>query len=82
VTTFNQFTHLSVEKGEQQRTNVRTVDVGIGHDDQSVVTQFLRFVFILADTRTKGGDQGNNFLRGNQLVETRFLDIQNFSLER
>ncbi|CSB00207.1 Uncharacterised protein [Vibrio cholerae] len=50
VTTLNQLRHLAVEKGQQQSTNVRAVDVRIGHDDDVVITQFIWVVLITADT--------------------------------
>ena len=37
----NQVGHLTVEEGEQQSANVRAVDVGVGHDDDAVVAQFV-----------------------------------------
>ncbi len=30
------FRHLTIEEGQQQRTDVRAVDVRIGHDDDAV----------------------------------------------
>ena len=78
----DQFRHLPVEEGQQRGTDVRAVDVRVGHDDDAVVTQFLRLVLVLADTCAERRDQRGDFLRRNQLVETRLLDVQDLALER
>ena len=82
VTTFNDFRHLTIEEGQQQRTNVRAVDVRIGHDDDAVITQFVRVVLVTTDTTTKRGDKRRHFLRREHLIEARFLDVEDFTLQR
>ena len=62
VTAFNEFGHLPVEERQQQRTDVRAVDVRVGHDDQAVITQLLGFVFVFSDAGTEGGNQRGDFL--------------------
>ncbi len=52
---FDQFRHLAVEKRQQQGTNVRTVHVGIRHDNDTVITQLVQIKFV-SDTRAQGGD--------------------------
>lgn len=37
VAALDQFGHLAVEEGQEQGADVRTVHVGIGHDDDAVV---------------------------------------------
>ena len=37
----DQFGHLAVEEGQQQGADVGAVDVGVGHDDDAVVTQLV-----------------------------------------
>src|SRR3990167_8488819 len=82
VATLDQLRQLTEEEGQQQGTDVRTVDVGVGHDDDVVVAQLVDVVLIAADTTAQGGDQGADFLGGNHLVETRFLDVENLALQR
>ncbi|SVK46639.1 Uncharacterised protein [Acinetobacter baumannii] len=82
MATLDDFRHLAVEEGQQQRTDVRTVDVGIGHDDDAVVTQLVRAVLVAADAATQRGDQRRHFLRREHFVETRFLDVEDFPLQR
>src|SRR3546814_8913025 len=41
VPVLDQLRHLPVEEGQQQGTDVGAVDVGVGHDHDLVVAQFL-----------------------------------------
>ncbi|MNE41324.1 hypothetical protein D3C80_1353880 [compost metagenome] len=82
MATFNNFRHLTIEEGQQQRTDVRTIDVRIGHDDDAVITQFIRVVLVTTDTTAKRGDKGSDFLRGEHFVEARFLNVEDFPLQR
>jgi hypothetical protein len=41
VTAFDQDRHLPVEERQQQRADVRAVDVGVGHDDDAVIAQLV-----------------------------------------
>ena len=63
VTALNQLRQLTEEEGQQQGPNVRTVNVGIGHDDDVVVTQFGDVVFVTTNTATQRSDQRAHFLR-------------------
>ncbi len=58
VTTLDDFRHLTEEEGQQQCTDVRAIDVGIGHDDDTVVTQLIRVEFFAANTAAQSRDQG------------------------
>ena len=78
----DQFGHLSVEEGEQQGADMGAVDVRVGHDDDAVVAQLVGIVFVLADSRAERGDQGDDLLGGDDLLESRLLDIEDLALER
>ncbi len=82
VAALNDFRHLTIEEGQQQRTDVRAVDVRIGHDDDAVITQFVRVVLVATDAAAQRGDQRRHFLRREHLVETRLLNVKNFTLQR
>ena len=41
VAALDQLGHLAVEERQQQRADVRAVDVGVGHDDDAVVAQLV-----------------------------------------
>ena len=52
VPALDELLHLAVEEGEDERADVRAVDVGVGHDDDPVVAQLLE-VELLADARCR-----------------------------
>ena len=54
VPTFDQFRHLSKEKSQQKRSYVRAVNIGICHDDDTVVPQLVRVELILPDPTAEG----------------------------
>ena len=58
------------------------IDIGIGHDDDTVITQLVRVELLTPDSASKRGDQGTDFLRGEHLVKARLLDIEDFSTQR
>ena len=82
IAALDQLGHLAIEKGEEQRADVRAVDVRIGHDDDAVIAQFLRVVLLLADAAAERRDQRRDLDRGKELVEARALDVQDLALER
>jgi hypothetical protein len=53
VATLDELGHLPEEEGEQQSADVAAVDVGVRHDDDTVVTQLVDLEVVLADTRAK-----------------------------
>ena len=80
IAVFDQRFHLAVEEGEQQRTNVRPVHVGIGHDDDATVAN-LGDVEVEADAAADGGDDIADGLVGEDFVDPCFLDVQNLAAE-
>ena len=65
---------------------MRTVDVGVRHDHEFVVTA-LRDIegavaLVLTDTGTAGGDDRADFLVGEDLVDAGLLDVEDFALNR
>jgi hypothetical protein len=54
--------HLAVEEGQQQRADMRAVDVGVGHDDDLVVAQLVE-VELVAYAGAHRLDEGADFLR-------------------
>ena len=47
VPALDQLGHLPVEEREQQRADVRAVDVRVGHDDDAVIAQLVGVVLVL-----------------------------------
>ena len=79
---FHQLLHVPEEKGEEQRPDVRSVDVGVGHDDDLAVPQAGRVEIVLADAGAQGRDHRPDLLRREHLVDARLFHIQDLPLER
>ena len=79
--TLDQFRHLPVEEGEQQRSDVRAVDVRVSHQDDLVITQLADIEVVLADAGAESGDQRLD-LAVAAILSARLLDVQDFALER
>src|SRR5258708_6490134 len=73
--------HLPVEEGEQQRADVRAVDVGIRHDDDLVVAQLVG-IELVAYPGSERRDERADFLAGQHLVHARALDVEDFAAQR
>ena len=58
------------------------IDIRIGHDDDTVITQLVRIELFPPDTATESGDQGAHLLGGEHLVKTGLLNIENLALQR
>ena len=61
---------------------MRAVHVGIGHDDDAVVTQFFGVELFFADACAQCGNQGGDLLAGEHFFKTGFFDVQDFAFER
>src|SRR5260221_898354 len=53
---FDQLRHLAIEEGEQQRADMCAVDIGVGHDDDFVVAQFVGIELLASDTGAERRD--------------------------
>ena len=82
VLAVDQLLHVAEEKRQQQRADVRPVDVRVGHQDDFVVAQLAGVKIVLADAGAERGDDGANFFVPQHLVVARFLDVEDFSFER
>ena len=87
MTRRDQLRHLPEEEGQQQRADVRAVDVGVGHQHDAAVAQFgevepalLRLA--AADPGAERGDQRADLGRAQHAVEPRALDVQDLALQR
>ena len=81
VAALDQVAHLPVEERQQQRADVRAVDVRVRHDDDLVVAQLLG-VELLADAGAERGDQGADLLARQHLVDARALDVEDLAAQR
>ena len=78
--------HLAKNKRQQQRANMRSVDVGIRHDDDLVVTRLAgvecAFALMITNAGSDSGDESAYFLVGEDLVDARFLGVDEFAAQR
>ena len=82
VAALDQLLHVAEEEREQQRADVASVHVGVGHQDDLAVAQLGEIEIVLADAGAERGDHGADFFVPQHLVVARFFDVENFSLER
>ena len=61
MTVLNNLWHLPVEKCQQQRADMRTIDVSVGHDDDFVVAQLLDIEVFATNARSHRLNERANF---------------------
>ena len=85
VATFDQVRHVTAEKCQQQGANVRSIDVGVGHDDDFVIADFLdverAFHIAITDAGTNRGDHRLNLLVLQCAVEAGFFDVDQLTTQ-
>ena len=81
VPALDQVAHLSIEERQQERADVRPVDVGVGHDDDLVVPRLVR-VEVFADPGTESGDDRLDLRARQHAVDPRSLDVQDLAANR
>jgi hypothetical protein len=79
VTGFDQRRHLPVEERQQQRADMRPVDIGVGHDDHAVVTEFREIEILRSDTAAERRDHGLDLFTAQHLVEARLFDVEDLA---
>ena len=82
VTLLDQLRHLPEEEREQERANVRAVDVRIGHQDDAMITKLRQVEIFFPDAGAQRHDQRFDFVMREHLVKARFFHVENLALER
>ncbi len=77
----DQLLHLPVEEGEQQRADMRAVNVGVGHDDDLVIAELAEIELVVADAGAERGDERSYLGARQHLVEARPLDIEDLAAQ-
>src|SRR5438094_314842 len=72
---------LTVEERQQKRANVRTVDVGVTHQDDLVVAN-LRSLEVRSDARADRADERLDLLVLEHAVDASALDVENLAANR
>ncbi len=78
IAVFNQGTHIAEEEGQQQRSDMGTVHVRIGHNDHFMVAQLLD-VELVTDTGTQGHDQGVQLIVAIDFIGPGLLHVQHLT---
>ena len=60
---------------------MRSVHVGVCHDDDFMVAQLVEVCVFLADARAHGGDERLDFLVGKHLVKAGAFRVQDFAAQ-
>ena len=87
---FNKFHHVPAEKSEQKRANVRTIDIGICHNNDATIAKLLDIEATLAillggsdaDASADCRDEGLDFGVLKDFVEAGLLDVDDFAFDR
>ena len=71
VALLDQLRHLPVEERQDQRADVRAVDVGVRHHDHAVIAELLE-VELVAEARADRGDHRLDLVVREHLVDAFF----------
>ena len=82
MSALDQLLHVTEEEGEQQGADVRSIHVGVGHEDDLAIAQLAGIEVVFANAGAHGRDHGADFFVTQHLVVARLFHVQNFSLER
>ena len=76
------FAHVAEEEGQNQGADMRSVHIGVRHDDDAVVAELGDVEVAGSDARAEGGNHQPDFFGGEHLVEPGPLDVEDLSFER
>ena len=77
----DQRTEVAIEEGEQECTDMRSIHISIGHDDDTVISELFD-VECLSDRSSESNDEVFDFLIGKNLIYAGLFGIQDFSAKR
>ena len=81
ISTINKRTQISEEECKEKCSDVRTVDIGICHDDDLMISE-LACVKFITDTCTECHNDRLKLLVGIYLIDTCLLNIEHLTPER
>ena len=81
VSALDQIRHVAEEESEQQRADVRSVDISVGHQDDLAVAYLRGVEVVLADAAAECRDHGADFLVPQHLVVAGLLHVQDLALQ-
>jgi hypothetical protein len=71
---------MAIEKGKEKGSNMRSINISIRHDDDSVIAEAFD-IELLINTDAESLDQANNLVVVEHPVETSSLDIQHLTAQ-
>ena len=77
-----ELSHLAVEEGQEEGSDVRPVDIRVGHDDDFVIPRLEGIELLFPDPGSETLDQGTNLFGREHPVKTRLFDIEDLSAKR
>ena len=81
IALFDEGPHESEEEGQQKGPDMAAVHVGVGHDDDLVITELLH-VEVFSQASAQSGDDRHELVIAIDLIGTGFLHIQHFPPQR
>ncbi len=73
--------HVAIEESQQQRANMRSVNVGVAHNDDATVAQFGD-IEVFVDARTNSRDDILDLIVFQDFVQSHALHIKDFTAQR
>ena len=67
IATFDGRSHMTKEKGQEQGADMRPIHIGVGHDDDAVITDLLNVKVVTTNTSPKGCDEHLDLLAAEHL---------------
>ena len=80
VALLNEGPHEAEEEREKKRSDMRAVDIGIGHDDDFVVTEFFE-IKLVSNARAKRCNDRLKLIISVDLIGSRLFDVQHLAPE-
>ena len=81
MTMLNERSHKAEEEGEKKYSNMRSVNIGIGHTNDFVITKFV-FIKFFTNSAAKSSNHRFDFSIFKHAVKSCLLNVQNFASKR
>ena len=73
---------MAIEESQQQSSDMRTVNIGIGHNYNFMIATFIGIKIITSDTGAQSGNNRADFSRIKHFIKTGAFNVQNFTAQR
>ena len=73
--------HLTIEKCENQGSDMGPIHIRIRHDNDFMIAKFLNLKITFADSRPQGGNNRLDFLIGKHFIKAGLFHIEDLPLE-